>query len=56
MDLIDFALKVFRQRLRRDHPDWTEAQIDARVEEWLAERPGAEFGDADGRVVPGWAP
>lgn len=41
-----------RQNIRRQHPGWTEAQVDERLGEWLAERPGAEHGDADGVPVP----
>lgn len=52
LDLLDFALRMFRERLRREHPGWTEVEVDAKVEEWLAHRPGAEFGDAEGEVVP----
>jgi hypothetical protein len=37
-----------RQRLRREHPDLTEHEIDAALRAWLHERPGAEHGDADG--------
>lgn len=37
-----------RQNLRRRYPDASEVEIDAKLEEWLSERPGAEFGDAEG--------
>ena len=39
------------QRLRREHPDEDEAAILARLEAWFRERPGAEFGDAEGRPI-----
>lgn len=50
LDLIDFSLRVFRQRLRRENPELSEDQIDAKVEAWLGERPGAEQGDGEGEV------
>lgn len=40
-----------RARLHREHPEWTESQVQATIEEWLGERPGAEFGDCPGRPV-----
>jgi hypothetical protein len=42
---------MMRQTLRRTHLDLTEPEIEARVRAWLAERPGAPFGDAVGRPV-----
>lgn len=42
---------MMRQRLRREHPNASDAEIEARVVAWLRERPGAEFGDASGRPV-----
>jgi len=48
-ELSDAAIVLVRARLRRQHPDATEADLDARVEAWLTERPGAEGGDAVGR-------
>jgi hypothetical protein len=40
-----------RQRMRRNHPDWTDGEIDEQVGAWLHERPGAENGDGEGRPV-----
>jgi hypothetical protein len=48
-DLFEAGVEMKRQALRREHPDWTEAEVQARLKEWLRERPGAEFGDAEGR-------
>jgi hypothetical protein len=50
-ELAEFGEAMFRQRLRRDRPDLTEAEIDALVDAWRQRRPGAEHGDADGRLV-----
>jgi hypothetical protein len=49
-DLFEFGEKLQRQRLRRANPEATEAEIDAEVRAWLARRPGAEDGDAVGRI------
>ena len=49
LDLFATGEALMRQRIRRLHPDWTEAQIEGRLAEWLRHRPGAENGDAAGR-------
>jgi len=51
-ELHAFAIAMLRARLRREHPRWSEAAIDAEVKRWQLARPGAEHGDAEGRVVP----
>lgn len=51
LDLHDLGVQMMRARLSREHPEWTEPQVQAAVEEWLQERPGAEFGDCPGRPV-----
>lgn len=33
------GVQVFRQRQRREHPDWSEDQVDAAVRVWLAAEP-----------------
>lgn len=47
-----FALgeSMMRQNIARAHPDLTPAEIEARLAAWLSERPGAQDGDAPGRV------
>lgn len=52
LDLFEAGVQMMRQRLRREHPDLPEAEIEARLVRWLQERPGAEHGDAPGRPVP----
>ena len=42
---------MMRQKLRREHPDETDAEIEGRLIAWLQHRPGAEAGDAVGRPV-----
>lgn len=40
--------QMLRQRLRREQPSMTPAELDRAVAAWLRERPGAEHGDAVG--------
>jgi hypothetical protein len=51
LELSDFGLRLMRQNLRRSHPGETESEIERRLARWLEARPGAESGDAIGRVV-----
>lgn len=51
LELADLAERMVRARLRREHPGWSEDELDARVLAWLHERPGAEHGDAEGVAV-----
>lgn len=48
-DLYEMAEQMKRQQLRRRNPNATEAEIEEGVLRWLAERPGAEHGDGEGR-------
>ena len=43
---------MMRQNLKRRHPEASEEEIEKLLREWLSERPGARFGDAEGRVRP----
>jgi signal transduction histidine kinase len=52
LEMFETGVEMKRQTIRRNHPDLTEPEVDARVRAWLAERPGAPFGDAVGRPVP----
>jgi hypothetical protein len=47
-ELAEFAEQMLRAKLRRDHPNATDAEIERRVGDWYAERPGAEHGDSEG--------
>ncbi len=40
-----------RQNLKRRHPGLADDEIEELLTEWLRERPGAQHGDGDGRVV-----
>lgn len=50
LELFDLAEAMVRQRVRREHPELSIAQVDAHVLRWLRHRPGAEHGDAEGSV------
>ena len=47
-DLFAAGEQMMRLNLRRRHPRATDAEIEARLDAWLCERPGAEHGDAEG--------
>lgn len=49
-DLFEAGVDMHRQTLRRRHPDADDAEIERRLIMWVRERPGAEEGDAAGRV------
>jgi hypothetical protein len=51
LELADLAERMVRARLRREHPDWSDDELDESVLVWLHERPGAEHGDAEGIPV-----
>ncbi|MDP8968489.1 MAG: hypothetical protein M3N04_07810 [Actinomycetota bacterium] len=48
LELHALGEQMFRQRLRRERPGITAAELDRAVRAWLRERPGAEHGDAIG--------
>lgn len=52
LGMFQAGVDMMRQNLRRADPSATDSEIRIRVGTWLRERPGAEFGDGEGRVVP----
>ena len=44
------GLVIMRQNLRRKFPDESDSEIEQRFLAWLHERPGARFGDGEGKV------
>ncbi len=50
LDLHDTGVEMMRQNLRRRYPDADEQEIERLLLAWLHERPGAEHGDAIGRL------
>jgi hypothetical protein len=51
LELAELARKMYAQRMRRAHPDESDAEIELRVVSWMHTRPGAEHGDGVGRPV-----
>ncbi|MEO7157623.1 MAG: hypothetical protein ABI039_08685 [Vicinamibacterales bacterium] len=45
LDMWGTGVALRRQSIRRTHPDATDVEVEARVNQWLQERPGAESGD-----------
>jgi hypothetical protein len=52
LDLYQAGEDMMRANLRRRYPSAPEEEIEQRLLRWLAQRPGAEHGDAPGRVRP----
>lgn len=38
LDLMAFGIRIQREKLRRLHPDETDAQVEARLEAWMMSR------------------
>ena len=51
LELSGLAEQLVEQRLRRENPAASDAEIKAWVRKWYQTRPGAEHGDADGRPI-----
>jgi len=49
--LFEAGVEMMRQNLRREFPEADEKEIDAKLAAWLQHRPGAEYGDCEGRPV-----
>lgn len=49
LDLMTAGTALMRQRMRREHPELSSEEVEARVRGWLRARPA----DAPGRLV-GW--
>ncbi len=52
LSLFETGRELMRQNLRRRHPNADSDEIARRLRSWLRERPGAEYGDCPGRIVP----
>ena len=46
LDLWATGLMLRRQAIRRSRPDASDAEVEALLNAWLQERPGAEHGDS----------
>ena len=49
LDAFSTGVAIKRAQLRRAHPEDSDEATELRLREWLAERPGAEWGDGVGR-------
>lgn len=47
-ELFDDALEMLRLRIEREHPTWSDDDIEQELERWLLDRPGAAHGDVAG--------
>jgi hypothetical protein len=50
VDLWATGVALQRQTIRRLHPDASEEDVEALLNRWLHERPGAETGDGPRRI------
>jgi hypothetical protein len=50
LEMFGLGESMMRQNLRRAYPAASESEIEAKLSAWLRERPGAEFGDAPGKI------
>jgi hypothetical protein len=51
LELYVVGVDIMRQNLRRRHPALADEEIERLLGNWVRERPGAEDGDAEGRVI-----
>ena len=49
-ELHQLAERAFVFRLKEKIPNITPEQIELEIGKWLKDRPGAEFGDGEGRI------
>jgi hypothetical protein len=49
IEMFEAGVEMMRQTLRRTNPGLDGDEVETRLRAWLAERPGAPFGDAVGR-------
>ena len=51
LELYELGESMLRQRLRREQPGVSDAEIERAIREWLSRRPGASQGDSPGQLV-----
>jgi hypothetical protein len=51
LEMFGFGEALFRQNLRREHPEMSDAEIERALRDWLRTRPGALDGDCTGRRI-----
>jgi hypothetical protein len=52
IEMFGLGESILREKLRRTYPNAAPSEIEQKILEWLARRPGAEHGDAVGRPRP----
>lgn len=52
LELAELGARMVEAKFRREHPDATDQEVAARVNEWWSDRPGAPHGDCPGRSIP----
>lgn len=52
LELFELGESMLRQRIRREQPGVSDADVERTIREWLSRRPGAEHGDSPGHVAP----
>ena len=50
LDMFGLGESIMRQNLRRAYPLASDSEIEAKLQSWLRERPGAEHGDGPGKL------
>ncbi|MEW6746202.1 MAG: hypothetical protein AB1486_25965 [Planctomycetota bacterium] len=52
LDLMDAAVRLIEERLRREHPEATEEEIRGLLSDWLRQHEGATHSDGPGQPAP----
>ena len=50
LELHDLGVKMQRQRLRREHPKWSDAELGDAMRAWMRERPLDAIGTPSNRL------
>lgn len=51
LDMAQAGIELYRQRMRREHPDADDEVIEAEVQGWLMRRPGDYAGPSSSRLL-----
>jgi hypothetical protein len=51
LEMAEMGIAMYRQRMRREHPDATDEEIEAEVQAWLMRRPADYPGPPSGRLL-----
>ena len=50
LEMYGLGESLMRQKLRRQYPSASDADIEARLADWLSHHPGAEVADSPGKL------